>query len=765
MKKHWKLAAFVLFGMMIPALFAGKPSAASVPKIKIDEGTTIYLYERASQPEIMAAQELQRVFRIKHWRIWQGHNTIRFVKEFPKNGILIADMENPLIRPYLDKLNLKKGNEDQIAQMAVNGLLILAGNCAEAVYFSVMDFMNNQLGMKFLWPGDSGIFFEKDYTTVPGDFYKNYTPSFRYRYMSSGKTMEGAWFNIHNMMQCTSGVDVHQFGCEVLGGGETISPRRSDYKDHPEWFALRKGIRYLPPPEGWSWVINGCWSNQEFTDVCVKRILEHIEKQGWNHISIHPADDLGRCECDKCKALIQPDVSTRWYRYHAKIVRELKKTHPELHYSVLAYQEYRDVPAEKVEEVEFVEYCNYTRCFVHKIGNPNCGSNKHDFEVLNKWITSGKAPAMGLWDYTFDVFHPMYSLPVYSYLADLIKYCRDNKFVKIFFEGDHSHSRPAAWIAQQMLWDATLDEEKLLDRYCANAYGAAAKIMAKYHRACAAAWEAMPAHLSQCFNNPGGTAKLYLTPELQKLAEETFASTDACFAKDREAIEKLKAQKKPNKLQLERMETVLKQHLDAIAFEKNEYQRWLELHRKMMKGTLSMTIYKGTGDDDFGQTAVPFKEMKNRDGKVADNTTTELYWTDDALLARVTTMEPAKAPAFKKQHDTGMAFGTGCVELFVQPQGAAAYYHFCAERSGSFYEGEGFNGKWDCAWEPGFKELEGGWQITFKIPFKSLNVQPKNGDVWKIMVIRNDPIIGMPLPRHHDIGAAADITLSDGKRP
>jgi len=701
----------------------------------------------------------------------QGEIVIRTSDVLPKNKkglIVIGEMDSPLILPYADRLHLKKSNCDQIAQYAIDGNIILSGNCHEAVIFSVMDFMQTNMGIRFLWPGESGTFYGKNFCAVPGNLAKTYTPSFRYRCMSPAANCDkddAVRFNIRNGIQDGD----FRFGGDRVVGGETIQPYRSDYKKHPEWFALIKGERYLPPPTGWCWIINGCWSNREFTDVCIERIKEWIEKRSANHVSIHPADSQSRCECEKCKAMIQPDESTRWFEYHANIVREIKKEYPDLHYSVLAYQEYREVPAKKVEEVEFVEYCNYTRCFIHKIGNPHCGANHMDFKRFQKWIDSGKAPAIGLWDYTYDVFNPMYSLPVYSYFADLIQYCFKNKVMKIYFENGNGAgiSRPATWVAQKMLWDASLNPETLLEDYCRTAYGPAGNIMLTYHRACAASWEAMPSHLSQCFNNPGGTAKNYLTPELIKLAEETFQKADQAFHGIRSEIQNIQKNPKHDKNELTKRVNLLNQYLDAVKFEKEQYVRWLELHDKMMKSSLAMTIYKGTGNNDFDAASVPFSEMKSQNKEIVKNTITKMYRTDDALLIRVCVKDGSKpAKEFKKEHDADGTFGPSAVELFVQPAGDNAYYHFAAARFGAYYEGNAYDGEWNCSWDFHVKEMSDGWEITYIIPFSSLNADPKDGDIWKIAVIRNgENLCGMPAPLYHDIAAGADVTFSGGKRP
>ena len=753
-------------------------------------GTTfkIVVPSRMSLPEYTGALELQKAIRDMALSFRNSGEIVTAdkVPDAPAKSIVIGTIDSPLIQPVADQLKLKKSPDDEIAIHVIDGNIYLAGNSPRATLYAVYDFMRKYMKVKWLWPGEGGTFYTSNWCSVPADLAYNYKPTFRFRMISLQEkdSDESRFFNARNFVHDQD----FRFGGDRYTGGEAISPRRSDFKEHPEWFAVKqvtkewfeknpdlcaepvvKGdkvlVRYLPPPTGWSWVINGCWSNEEFTKACVERVKETIRQQHANHVSLHPADDMGRCLCDKCKAMIDPDESTRWYDYHAGLVRELKKEFPDIRYSVLAYQEYYKVPKHPVKEVEFVEYCNYRRCFIHKIDNPNCASNRSDFKTLDDWIhhqVGDKVP-VGLWDYTYDMFNPMLSVPVYSYFADLIRYCAKNELVKIYFENGNGakKSRPATWIAAQMMWDASADPEKLLNEYCKTAYGPGEKPMADYHRACAKAWEAMPIHLSQCFNNPAGTSKVYLNKELIALAEKSFAEAE-------KAIRSVKIDTK-NKAQAERAKTLQEKQLAAVEFEKEMFREWLELHEKMMKDSVMLTIFKGSGDSDFENFAVSTPKFQTRAKKQSDKVKSEIYWTDDALLVKVSYEDPKYTPSpFKLNKDGNGAFSTMSAEVFVQPSGSPTYNHFAVGEQGDYYEGEAMSGAWNGEWTFDRKAEKGKYSVTFKLPFKTLGKTPVNGETWKLLVIFADPEtgpVGVPYTAHHDIGAGADLVFNEGKRP
>lgn len=731
-----------LLPLLFSCILAGGISCrtAEIPTDKIPEKVRnvglnsfyIVIAERATLPEVTAAQELKKVLK----------KEIVPQNDLPeKHAIIIGDTESPLIQPLLKRLDLKKSADDVIVQAMIGENLILAGSSPRATFYAVCDFMQRQMGVRWVFDGDGGTFYTKTHFSIPENFYRKHRGGFRFRNMGHAQknSEESKFFNARNFAHEGD----FRFGGERYYGGETIQPYRSDFKTHPEYFALRDGVRYLPPPTGWCWVINGCWSNPGFTELCLKRIREGIRRHHANHISLHPADDTRRCECKNCKALIDPDASSRWYRYNAQLIRELKKDFPDLRYSVLAYQEYLDVPAIDVEEVEFVEYCQYTRCFIHRIGDPRCGTNKQDFARLARWEKEKNIP-LGVWDYTYDVFSRGFNIPVYRFFADEIKNFHSRNFVKLFIEGGPCirFSRSASYVALQLMWDPARDPEKVMEEYCKAAYGPAWKKMYAFHAACADAWDAMNAHLSQCFNNPGGTAKLYLTPALIAFAEKTFSDAEKVISQSRIKDE------------------VKAKHLSAIAFEKETFRQWHILHEKMKKDTVAITVYQ----DQF----VDFDMKPNGKNNNAPTVKTGIAWDEKGIRLRVTVKDPtAKKVSFKLNKNGKMAYGPESVEIFLQAPGQAAYYHFAAGRNGDFYDGEGMNGKWDGTWHYQVTGNDpGSHTFTITIPFSNFNLTSPGTKPWKIVVIRNgSPAVGLPAPRYHDIGAGAELTFSSGKRP
>lgn len=104
---------------------------------------------------------------------------------------------------------------------------------------------------------------------------------------------------------------------------------KDQFKDHPEWFALRDGERRKG-----QWF---CTSNEELREAFARGVIEQIEKGG-QYPSLSPPDGRGYCECDQCRAQddqnnIEPSsgtvsISNRYADFYQAVAKRVAKKHP-----------------------------------------------------------------------------------------------------------------------------------------------------------------------------------------------------------------------------------------------------------------------------------------------------------------------------------------------------------------------------------------------------------------------------------------------------
>lgn len=91
-----------------------------------------------------------------------------------------------------------------------------------------------------------------------------------------------------------------------------------------------------------------------------------------------------------------------------------------------------------------------------------------------------------------------------------------------------------------------------------------------------------------------------------------------------------------------------------------------------------------------------------------------------------------------KTHD-GRVWNDDSIEVFLSPSASGRpYYHFIVNSLGARYDGKGKDKGWDVPWEAaGARSDRGHFSIEMRIPFSSLDAQPKPGRMWRVQFCRN----------------------------
>ncbi|XOV94199.1 MAG: DUF4838 domain-containing protein [Bacteroidota bacterium] len=178
------------------------------------------------------------------------------------------------------------------------------------------EFLEEYLGVRWLWPGELGTYVPKTNTIEISSVNKMEAPALNFRTMR--------WHIIHriaNGAQLTEEDERLGFSQDVaekygqavgvlfrrnrLGGidakppsGHIASSWWNKYsKDHPEWFVLcNDGTRGNPDPTKENPEVALCISNEELQDFIVD------QWDGESTLVLGPIDHVGRCTCENCRA-------------------------------------------------------------------------------------------------------------------------------------------------------------------------------------------------------------------------------------------------------------------------------------------------------------------------------------------------------------------------------------------------------------------------------------------------------------------------------
>jgi hypothetical protein len=734
---------------MLLAASAGVAAAQAAPLFQNGETAwRICLPERAGAVEHYAAEELRTVLK----KI-SGADFLVVSNGVPKEGraiVLGSPQSSDAVRTNAARLKLDlESPSEHLVVRTLDGNLYLAGNMPRAGLFAVYRFLQRELGVRWLWPGDDGEFIPKrqswdvpelDISEKAGIRIRELTPCWYHTHPPTE-----IWFarNLLNAGSLTPEIR-EKLGFLRMGGGHGVSTHGIRFEDKPEWFSMIGGKR---APEG----VAGCWSNPDFTKHIVGNMVAGAKRGNLELINYFPEDVTQRCECPDCTR--NPDVSARWWNYYAKLIDEVRKELPELKFAGLAYQEYRNVPGVPVRGVEFVEYGQYNRCYVHKLDDPGCGVNRASMAELKRWME--KAP-MGVYGYHFDIFEPWMYVPFWNMLADEMRTYRSLNLVRVKSEMWLNPSSDVAredlrtmrlrlpyYLYARLAWNPDEKTEDLLADWCEVVYGPAAAEMRAYHTAMAESWDGMPAHLTYYFNKPVGVAKHFLNPMLIASAEKRFQAAEAKIGALADSPEK------------ERLYREVK--LESACL-----RQWIEPYWISMANHRVVSLPK---TDSFDR-ALPLRMTSN--GGTHLPTEAVLYWDAEALHLRLVCNEPEMAKLRKGAVGRDLAlWQEDHVELFIEMDDGSGYRHLAFNPAGGTYDARAKDESWNPAWQLKIDLGGNAWTAELRLPFSELGVQPAPGSQWRLVLNRNSrpEACGFPVPAYHDLSSGAVVYFSEVSRP
>jgi hypothetical protein len=188
--------------------------------------------------------------------------------------------------------------------------------------FGVYEFLEEFVGVRWLWPGELGTYIPRTNTINVPAIKQMEEPALLFRRLRShghiiSENSENARLgfspevarNYHEALDVLyrrhrmGGMDVHP-----PTGHNTIDWRIYGDK-HPEWFVLtRNGTRGNPRPGHEDPQISLCVTNEELQDFIVE------QWDGKSTLVLGPEDAAGRCICDKCRAWDGPQPKTApWF--------------------------------------------------------------------------------------------------------------------------------------------------------------------------------------------------------------------------------------------------------------------------------------------------------------------------------------------------------------------------------------------------------------------------------------------------------------------
>ncbi len=729
---------------------------------------TIQLGANADPTEQYAAEEFQHIIRKLSGVELPIHASDAAPK--PHTVIIGSVATTPAVATAAEALGLDAA--DPVEELAVHSdgdILYIAGNQPRGALFAVYDFARRELGVRWFWSdGDDGTFFPaRDRFEVP-ELKRNYRPQIPYRGLHlCGRQIDPAfehWMsrNFIDIMRSHPYDDYNRdqkkHGMHIMYSNHFVNLPREVFDAHPEYFALVNGVR--DPAQI-------CWSNPDATRALLAKLTEMI-RQGGEQVEImgfFPDDNQAYCMCPECSKLGR---SAAWFDYFNRLCAELKRLYPALKFSTIAYQGYLEAPPAGTgpADVEFLEYCHYDRCFIHRLEDPACPDNVRSLERIRDWQATGVP--LGIYGYEFSILARSMSLPLWSEIDDAIRHYRDWGMRSVITEVARGYPENAAndnelhstrnrfgiYLYAQLLWNPDVPWTDILDDYCRYVYGPAAEPMKQYFLTLDAAWCGQNRHRSDYLAAAGPLAVTMLQDETVRRISDSF----------REAGELAADAPEPERQRIQR----------AIAAEEGFFREWQEAKWQEDAGDTLINLPLGATPVEANASAVTLPAFRNAEGNpVADRTEVKMAWTPEELLLTIRCLEPtperlaaalAAGPDRFWNHD--------CVEVFLHHPGDIpnSYRHILINPAGLLmdekcdipYVGQP---SYDSQARCNVTRDADGWTVELALPFAALGRVPQPGEEWRFTVKRSNAAggnSGWPNGIYHTVDAMGSLYFNAG---
>lgn len=250
-----------------------------------------------------------------------------------------------------------------------------------------------------------------------------------------------------------------------------LLPPEKWFAEHPEYFALRNGIRMTD---------QACLSNPEVLEIVSRNLAEEIKANpSARYWSVSQMDNFNYCECDKCQAIdsMEGSPSGTVIRFTNEIARRF----PEKVISTLAYQYTRKAPmvTKPLPNVNIMLCTIECNRNVPIENDTTSGSFYHD---LKSW--SAVTSNILIWDYVINFSHLLAPFPNFHVLSPNLQLFERFGADMVFEQGLRGcrageFNELRCYLLSKLMWNPNLDTDSLMNDFIQGYYGDNAAVYVK----------------------------------------------------------------------------------------------------------------------------------------------------------------------------------------------------------------------------------------------------------------------------------------------
>ena len=358
-------------------------------------------------------------------------------------------------------------------------------------WHGVCTFLEDHLGVRWLWPGDVGEVAPTAKDITVEDVDRREAPALVTRALRANHAYGADWHRAAGAL----GVDLaEQFAMmeELIRWadhqrlGSSLSVASTEFgkewleefaDEHPDWFAMQpSGKRLLTSGGGYR--VRMCLSHPGVIDEVVKRIAAYLDAHpDVSGYGLAPSDVHGSyCVCDRCKKW-GPTTSDLVARHAAAVAERVAKERPGKYVHALAYHKYNDAPKSNVMFPDNVVLSYVGDWYFGYLCEP-----VHESSV-RQWDGWAKRGAKMVWrPNNFCQFSAVPKVYV-TKMAEDFRHFYANGLIGVDFDRlapNFALDGLNYYVAARLTWNPETPAEEIVDDYCKTGFGAAAPAVKEY---------------------------------------------------------------------------------------------------------------------------------------------------------------------------------------------------------------------------------------------------------------------------------------------
>ena len=375
--------------------------------------------------------------------------------------------------------------------------LVFYGGSGKGLIYGVYGFIEKYFHCKKI-SNDSAIITVAKKIVIPGHVREESKPQFIYRevYYPASHDAEYLEWNQLQQFEDLWGLWGHSY--------DKLVPAKTYYRTHPEYYALVKGTRQ--PTQL-------CLSNEDVYKIVVDglktRMAANPDAVYW---SVSPNDDIGYCECDKCKAANNAQGSPSGSLI--QFVNRIAAAFPDKTITTLAYGFTHRAPKDLKPASNVYIFLSDIDAYRDKplLTEGSAGAFRNDVKA---W--GALTPNLFVWDYITEFTNYLAPFPNFRTLQPNMQFFMENGVKGVFAQGSgDTYSEWAelrSYLTAKLLENDKADVNQLTTDFLNAYYGPAAIYMQQYKDLLEEKMLASHRKLD-IYGNPVNEWNSYLTPEL-----------------------------------------------------------------------------------------------------------------------------------------------------------------------------------------------------------------------------------------------------------